>query len=106
MLLSDDGRTVRMIPSANGVHKSVVGTGADLLDLDEGKYYHHLNGEWVRGKPGSNQGGDLKLGRLYHAGVTSSSSLREAIDKGWLKINLGERPFAVAGACGLSALHH
>jgi hypothetical protein len=78
-----------------GVAPARYGLIGFAVDLDEGKYYHHLNGEWVRGKPGSNQGGDLKLGRLYHAGVTSSSSLREVIGKGWIKINLGERPFAV-----------
>ncbi|HTT36317.1 MAG TPA: lysozyme inhibitor LprI family protein [Burkholderiales bacterium] len=70
------------------------------VDLDEGTLYHHLNGVWLRGKPGSNQGGELKLGRPYHAGVISSVSLREPVAKGWIKINLGDQPFAVPVPAG------
>lgn len=70
------------------------------VDLDNGKMYARRNGEWWRGRPGSNEGSDIKLGRNYYAiftaAATEDGKEREMIQKGALVPNFGDAPFAYA----------
>jgi len=65
------------------------------LDLDNGSAYSRVNGNW-RQAPGSNTGLPVKLGTPYFATLTSCSALGTLLERGLIKVNLGEKPFAYA----------
>lgn len=43
------------------------------IDLDNGKFYQSKNGEWIDGRPGSNQGMNIKPGDAHAAAVQTSA---------------------------------
>jgi len=62
------------------------------IDLDNGAAYSRLDGNW-RDAPGSNRGLQVKLGVPYFAWLASSSRLGAFVQRGLIKVNLGDRPF-------------
>lgn len=66
------------------------------LDLESGKFYVRTDGAWLKGSPGSTNGLDLKLGRVYVCGIDSTALVAPLLKQGFLDVNLGERPFAYA----------
>jgi uncharacterized protein YecT (DUF1311 family) len=66
---------------------------AVAVDLDRGKFYHSLNGEWQGGAPGSNDGINMKLGRSWQCGIYSTAILDTLLKKQYIDVNFGERPF-------------
>ncbi len=73
--------------------KVTIGMAADL---DNGKLYVRRGGEWRNGVPGSSRGIDVKLGRPYKAGITSSVPLASLIAQDVVAVNFGDKPFADA----------
>ncbi|HWR77519.1 MAG TPA: lysozyme inhibitor LprI family protein [Thiobacillus sp.] len=65
------------------------------VDLENGKLYRHVDGEWLVAAPGSAKGMDLKLNRRYFVKVTSSAPvfnpLRSPVNV--VSINTGEKAF-------------
>lgn len=62
------------------------------IDLDNGAAYTRWNGNWGE-QPGSNAGISVKLGLPYSAWLASSSPLGSFVQRGLIKVNLGEHPF-------------
>jgi uncharacterized protein YecT (DUF1311 family) len=81
------------------VHRTETGKGSVnvgfAIDLDNGAAYVRADGNW-RDAPGSNTGLQVKLGVPYHIFLESSSPLGAFLQRGLIKVNLGERPFAYA----------
>ncbi|GEM47691.1 lysozyme inhibitor LprI family protein [Deinococcus cellulosilyticus] len=86
------GWTVNVRKYMTGASKNIVGIA---FDLDNGKIYTMQDGIW-RDEPGGNTGLDLKLGRKYHALVSSSVSLTALQNQKQVKINLGQEKFNYA----------
>jgi uncharacterized protein YecT (DUF1311 family) len=63
------------------------------LDLESGKLYARRNGTWSKGSPGSSGGLDLKLNRPYRCGMETTVPIAPLVDKGYLQVNFGEKPF-------------
>ncbi len=90
----------------SGTMVNVTGREADdsplrvgvAADLDHGKIYTSRNGDWSDGRPGSNEGADLKLGRDYYSiFMISTAELRQQmLDSGAFVPNFGDDPFAYA----------
>jgi uncharacterized protein YecT (DUF1311 family) len=71
------------------------------VDLDNGKLYISLNGEWPGGAPGGNGGLDLKLGRDYFAiFTTSAEDITPYLERKALVPNFGDRAMAYALPAG------
>jgi uncharacterized protein YecT (DUF1311 family) len=66
------------------------------LDLQDGKMYLRDNGSWNKGAPGSAKGLDLKLGRTYKCGLTSTIALSPLEKLNFVEINFGNKPFKYA----------
>ncbi len=75
------------------IHLPKVTVGV-AVDLDNGKLYHRRDGQWRVGVPGTAQGIDLKLGRVYKGRIIASVPLADLIKEGILSFNFGERPFS------------
>lgn len=65
------------------------------IDLDNGGAYVRMNGTWLE-VPGSNAGLEVKLGAPYHPWLAGSSPLGTLLQRGLIKVNLGDHPFAYA----------
>jgi uncharacterized protein YecT (DUF1311 family) len=65
------------------------------IDLDNGETYSREDGDW-QATPGSNAGLQIKLGVPYRVSLESNSPLGALLQRGLIKVNLGERPFAYA----------
>ncbi len=74
------------------------------LDLDNGKLYISINGEWDGGAPGSSGGLDLIRGRAYKGELSSSVSINPFLSSHLLDVNFGDRPFAYHMPDGYSPL--
>jgi len=74
------------------------------LDLDDGKMYLRSNGDWGNGPPGSAKGLNLKLGRTYACGLSSTIALGPLQDMKLLVINYGQAPFKYTLPDGYRAL--
>ena len=71
------------------------------IDLDEGKLYTSMNGDWGANIPGSNHGADLKLGRSYGAAfLTGSERHNEYLAAGAIQPNFGDAPMTYALPAG------
>jgi uncharacterized protein YecT (DUF1311 family) len=67
------------------------------VDLDNGKLYYSENGEWTNGKPGSNQGIDIKPRDSLYAGIrTSADSIKPYLESRAIVANYGAEPMAYA----------
>jgi len=74
------------------------------VDLDNGKLYTSMNGEWDGGSPGSSGGLDLIRGRAYKGELSSSVSLNPFLSAHLLDVNFGGRAFAYHMPDGYSPL--
>lgn len=78
----------------NSTQRSVFNFGF-AIDLENGKLYRHVNGEWLAAAPDSAKGVDLKLNRRYFVKATSSAPvfnpLRSPVNV--VSINTGEKAF-------------
>jgi uncharacterized protein YecT (DUF1311 family) len=78
----------------NATQRTVFNFGF-AVDLENGKLYRHVDGEWLAAVPGSAKGMDLKLNRRYLVKVTSSAPvfnpLRSPVNV--VSINTGEKAF-------------
>ena len=83
------GVTFRIRPGQN-LGETLIGIA---IDLEQGKFYHSENGVWQDGEPGSSGGLDIKLGRTYRCGIDSSELVKPLLEKQYLDVNFGERPF-------------
>jgi uncharacterized protein YecT (DUF1311 family) len=63
------------------------------IDLDHGMVYFRQNGSWDGKEPGSNRGGEVKLGRWYKASFTTSADMDQLTATGALVANFGDLPF-------------
>ncbi len=68
-------------------------TGGIALDLDAGKIYVRVEGNWIIGNPGSSGGEDIQLGQKYRCGVETTALLAPFLADGSIRINYGELPF-------------
>lgn len=66
---------------------------ATAVDLEHGKIYQSINGDWRNGKPGSSDGIDIKLGQPWQCGIESTELLALSIKKKNVGVNFGEHPF-------------
>jgi hypothetical protein len=82
---------IRTHDAGYGVH--AVGVA---LDLQDGKMYVRNNGSWDKGAPGSAKGLDLKLGRIYKCGLTSTIAVSPLEKLNFVEVNFGSKPFKYA----------
>jgi uncharacterized protein YecT (DUF1311 family) len=82
---------IRTHDTGYGVH--AVGVA---LDLQDGKMYLRNNGSWDKGAPGSAKGLDLKLGRIYKCGLTSTIAVSPLEKLNFVEVNFGSKPFKYA----------
>lgn len=78
----------------NSTQRTVFNFGF-AIDLENGKLYRHVNGEWLVAAPGSAKGMDLKLNRRYFVKVTSSAPVFNPVRSpiSIVSINTGEKLF-------------
>jgi len=74
------------------------------IDLDNGKLYTSMNGQWDDGAPGSSGGLDLIRGRAYKGELSSSVSINPFLSAHLLDVNFGDRAFAYHLPDGYSPL--
>lgn len=74
------------------------------IDLDNGKLYVRMNGEWNGGVPGSSGGINLTLGRESIGILSSSVAIDSFLKSHLLDVNFGDRAFAYHIPDGYSPL--
>jgi hypothetical protein len=82
---------IRSYQSGDGVR--LVGVA---LDLQDGKMYLRKDGSWDGGTPGSAKGLDLKLGRFYQCGISSTIAVSPLEQLNLVEVNFGSRQFRYA----------
>lgn len=82
---------IRSYQSGDGVR--VLGVA---LDLQDGKMYLRKDGSWDSGTPGSAKGLDLKLGRFYQCGITSTIAVGPLEQLNLVDVNFGSKQFRYA----------
>jgi uncharacterized protein YecT (DUF1311 family) len=100
VLLSTGFRTNEVgVTHMDSIRRKMVGAGPLLIgmaiDLDQGFVYVRVNGAW-QSQPGQVSPLQVKLGRPYWVSLNGSSEIREFINRGLVKINLGHEPFRYA----------
>jgi uncharacterized protein YecT (DUF1311 family) len=100
VLLSTGFRTNETgVSHMDSIRRKMVGAGPINLglaiDLDNGFVYVRINGAWMQ-QPGQVSPLQVKLGRPYWVSLNSSSEIREFINRGLVKIDLGHEPFRYA----------
>jgi uncharacterized protein YecT (DUF1311 family) len=81
--------TYRPITNAKG--QNLIGFA---IDLNKGKIYSSMNGEWAKGRPDGTGGGlDIPTGKPWICGIKSNEAVNNLIKRRFVEVNFGNKPF-------------
>lgn len=92
-------RMINVRHTQSGMEPIVLGLA---LDLDGGFFYVHQDGFW-KVLPGLSGGVVMPMNTSYVGGIDASSEVRALVQRGLVKVNVGERPFEYAPPQGYRA---